>query len=155
MSKMKTFRRVWVYARAYPFLCAATFGCAIAGTLASLVFPAVTGLVIDKVLNAKRVDLLLPYVLVVAAAFLAQNVLNALRIRYNNTFEQKVIFDLAPRPLFDLAATPAALVRPEGHRRHHHARDRRCHRHGARTDRWRRAGNHFGAHHPRRGPFIV
>ena len=30
---MKTFRRVWVYARAYPFLCYATFGCAILGTL--------------------------------------------------------------------------------------------------------------------------
>jgi ABC-type multidrug transport system fused ATPase/permease subunit len=91
---MKTFRRVWVYARVYPFLCMATFGCAIAGTLASLVFPTVTGLVIDRVLNAKRVDLLLPYVLVVLAAFFAQNFLNALRIRFNNTFEQKVIFDL-------------------------------------------------------------
>ena len=30
---MKTFRRVWVYARVYPFLAAATFGAAIAGTL--------------------------------------------------------------------------------------------------------------------------
>src|SRR6202000_1000259 len=38
--------------------------------------------------------LLLPYVLVVLAAFLAQNFLNALRIRFNNTFEQKVVFDL-------------------------------------------------------------
>jgi len=91
---MKTFRRVWVYARVYPLLCLATFGCAIAGTLASLVFPAVTGLVIDKVLDAKRIDLLLPYVLVVMGAFFAQNLLNALRIRFNNTFEQKVIFDL-------------------------------------------------------------
>ena len=91
---MKTFRRVWVYARAYPFLCLATFGCATAGTLASLVFPTVTGLVIDKVLNAKRPDLLPPYVVVVLAAFFAQNLLNALRIRFNNTFEQKVIFDL-------------------------------------------------------------
>jgi ABC-type multidrug transport system fused ATPase/permease subunit len=91
---MKTFRRVWVYARAYPFLCAATFLSAILGTLTGLVFPKVTGLVIDHVLIPKRADLLLPYVLIVVAAFLAQNVLNALRIRFNNTFEQKVIFDL-------------------------------------------------------------
>jgi ATP-binding cassette, subfamily B, bacterial len=91
---MKTFRRVWVYARAYPFLCLATFGAAILGTLSGFVFPKITGLVIDDVLIPKRADLLLPYVLIVVAGFLAQNVLNALRIRYNNTFEQKVIFDL-------------------------------------------------------------
>lgn len=91
---MKTFRRVWVYARAYPWLAAATFAAAILATLAGLVFPRVSGLVIDNVLIPRRVDLLLPYVLVVVLAFLAQNVLNALRIRFNNTFEQKVIFDL-------------------------------------------------------------
>jgi len=103
---MKTFRRVWVYARAYPLLCFGTFAAAIAATLASLVFPTVTGLVIDKVLNAKRVDLLLPYVLVVVAAFLAQNVLNALRIRFNNTFEQKVIFDLRRDLYYTLQRLP-------------------------------------------------
>ena len=91
---MKTFRRVWVYARMYPGLCAATFLSAILATLAGLVFPRVTGLVIDNVLMPRRADLLLPYVLVVVGAFFAQNVLNALRIRFNNTFEQKVIFDL-------------------------------------------------------------
>jgi ATP-binding cassette subfamily B protein len=91
---MKTFRRVWVYARAYPLLCAATFLAAIAGTLASFVFPNVVGLVIDNVLTPHRPDLLLRYVLIGTAAFLAQNVLNALRIRWNNTFEQKVVFDL-------------------------------------------------------------
>jgi ABC-type multidrug transport system fused ATPase/permease subunit len=91
---MKTFRRVWVYARAYPLLCFGTFGAAIVGTLAGFVFPKVTGLVIDNVLIPHRADLLPRYVLIVVGAFLAQNVLNALRIRFNNTFEQKVIFDL-------------------------------------------------------------
>jgi len=91
---MKTFRRVWVYARMYPGLCAATFISAILATLAGLVFPRVTGLVIDNVLTPHRTDLLPRYVMVVVAAFFAQNVLNALRIRFNNTFEQKVIFDL-------------------------------------------------------------
>jgi len=91
---MKTFRRVWVYARAYPFLCLATFGCAIAGTLSGFVFPKMAGLVIDNVLIPHKADLLLTYVLIVVAALFAQNALNALRIRFNNTFEQKVIFDL-------------------------------------------------------------
>ncbi len=91
---MKTFRRVWVYARAYPGLCLGTFAAAIGSTLAGLVFPKVTGLVVDHVLVPKRADLLLPYVLVVLGAFFMQSLLNALRIRFNNTFEQKVIFDL-------------------------------------------------------------
>ena len=91
---MKTFRRVWVYARAYPFLAAATFGAAIAGTLAGLVFPKATGWVIDYALGQHRPDQLLVYVLIIAASFLLRDGLNALRIRFNNTFEQKVIFDL-------------------------------------------------------------
>jgi ABC-type multidrug transport system fused ATPase/permease subunit len=91
---MKTFRRVWVYARAYPFLCVATFVCAALGALSGLVFPRVTGLVIDNVLTPHKQELLLPYVLIVVAAFFAQNALTALRIRFNNTFEQKVVFDL-------------------------------------------------------------
>jgi ATP-binding cassette subfamily B protein len=91
---MKTFRRVWVYARAYPFLCFGTFLCAILGTLTGFVFPKATGMVIDDVLIPHHPEKLLPYLLIVLAAFLAQNVLNALRIRFNNTFEQKVIFDL-------------------------------------------------------------
>jgi ABC-type multidrug transport system fused ATPase/permease subunit len=91
---MKTFRRVWKYARAYPLLCIGTFGTAILGTLAGLVFPRVTQLIIDNVFVPHRSDLLPWYILILAASFLLQNGLNALRIRYNNTFEQKVIFDL-------------------------------------------------------------
>ena len=91
---MKTFRRVWKYARAYPLLCVGTFGTAIVGTLAGFVFPQTAGLVVDNVLRAHRTDLLLPYVLVVVVSFILRDGLNALRIRFNNTFEQKVIFDL-------------------------------------------------------------
>jgi len=91
---MKTFRRVWVYARVYPFLALATFGAAIAGTLAGFVFPQATGMVIDNVLIPHRPGLLWRYILIVVAAFFIRDGLNALRIRFNNTFEQKVIFDL-------------------------------------------------------------
>jgi ATP-binding cassette subfamily B protein len=91
---MKTFRRVWKYARAYPGLVVATFGTAILSTLAGFVFPQVTGMVIDNVLVPHRADRLLPYVLVVVVSFLLRDGLNGLRIRFNNTFEQKVILDL-------------------------------------------------------------
>ncbi|HEY0257582.1 MAG TPA: hypothetical protein VGC39_09080, partial [Candidatus Methylacidiphilales bacterium] len=87
---MKTFRRVWVYARAYPLLATATFGAAIAGTLAGFVYPKVAGLVFDDVLSQHHPELLLRYVLLVAASFLLRDGLNALRIRFHNTFEQKV-----------------------------------------------------------------
>ena len=93
-SKMKTFRRVWVYARAYPLLAMATFGAAIASTLAGFVYPKVAGLVFDNVLSQHRPGQLLPYVLLAAASFFVRDGLNALRIRFNNTFEQKVILDL-------------------------------------------------------------
>lgn len=92
--KMKTFRRVWKYARAYPGLVVATFGTAILSTLAGFVYPKATGLLIDHVLDHHQSSLLLPYVLVVVASFLLRDGLNGIRIRFNNTFEQKVILDL-------------------------------------------------------------
>ena len=91
---MKTFRRVWKYARAYPGMVVGTFGTAILSTLAGFVFPQVTGMVIDDVLVPHRLDRLLPYVLAVVVSFLLRDGLNGLRIRFNNTFEQKVILDL-------------------------------------------------------------
>jgi ABC-type multidrug transport system fused ATPase/permease subunit len=91
---MKTFRRVWVYARAYPLLAATTLGAAIASTLAGFVYPQATGLIIDHVIAGKRPELLAGYIALVAGSFFVRDMLNALRIRFNNTFEQKVIFDL-------------------------------------------------------------
>jgi ATP-binding cassette subfamily B protein len=91
---MKTFRRAWIYARAYPGLVAGTFGTAILGTLAGLVFPKATGLLVDRVLEHHQATLLLPYVLLVAVSFVLRDGLNAIRIILNNTFEQKVVFDL-------------------------------------------------------------
>ena len=59
-----------------------------------IVFPAATKWIIDDVVRANRPDKLLPLILLAAAAFLVQHVFNALRIILNNTFEQRVIFDL-------------------------------------------------------------
>ena len=90
---MKTIFRVFAYVRRYPWMAAAMMGCAVLGTLLVVVFPKVTQLIIDDVRHG-RGDRLVPLVLVAAASFFVRDLLNALRIVINNTFEQRVIFDL-------------------------------------------------------------
>ncbi len=91
---MKTVWRVFAYLKRYPWLAAGTVTCAIVGTLMVIVFPSVTKWIIDNVIRTNRPDKLLPLILVAIFAFLVQHVFNSLRIILNNTFEQKVIFDL-------------------------------------------------------------
>jgi len=91
---MNTVRRVFAYLRRYPWMAGGTLACAILGTLMVIVFPAVTKLVINELLNQRRAERVTLLVLIAALAFLLQNGLNSLRIILNNTFEQKVIFDL-------------------------------------------------------------
>jgi ABC-type multidrug transport system fused ATPase/permease subunit len=91
---MKTVGRVFAYLRRYPGLAAGTLTCAILGTLMVIVFPSVTKWIIDDVVRANRPDKLLPLILLATLAFLIQHIFNSLRIVLNNTFEQKVIFDL-------------------------------------------------------------
>ena len=91
---MKTVWRVFAYLKRYPGLAAGMLACAILGTLMVIVFPSVTKWIIDDVVRANRPDKLMPLILLAAVAFLIQHVFNSLRIILNNTFEQKVIFDL-------------------------------------------------------------
>jgi len=63
-------------------------------TLTVIVFPVTTKWIINDVVRAHRPDKLLPLIALAAIAFLFQHGFNALRIILNNTFEQKVIFDL-------------------------------------------------------------
>ncbi|MEP6603176.1 MAG: ABC transporter ATP-binding protein [Spartobacteria bacterium] len=91
---MKTIWRVFAYLKRYPLLAAGTLGCAILGTLMVIVFPTVTKWIINDVVRAHRPEKLLPLIALAAGAFVFQHVFNALRILLNNTFEQKVIFDL-------------------------------------------------------------
>src|SRR5436309_2566035 len=91
---MKTVWRVFAYLKRYPWMAAGTFTCAILSTLMVIVFPAATKWIIDDVVRGNRPDKLLPLILLTAAAFLIQHGFNALRIVLNNTFEQRVIFDL-------------------------------------------------------------
>ena len=91
---MKTVWRVFAYLRRYPWIAAGTLSCAILATLMVIVFPSATKWIINDVVRAHRPDKLLPLILLAAGAFLLQHVFNSLRIILNNTFEQKVIFDL-------------------------------------------------------------
>ena len=90
---MHTILRVLAYVRRYPWYAAGTLACAVLTTLMLTVFPKVTQLVIDEV-RAGRRENILTYSLIAFAAFFLRDGFNALRILLNNTFEQKVIFDL-------------------------------------------------------------
>src|SRR5947209_8474968 len=91
---MKTVWRVFAYLKRYPWLAAGTLGCAIIGTLMVIIFPAVTKRIIDDVVRLHHPEKLAPLILLATAAFIVQHAFNAVRILLNNTFEQKVIFDL-------------------------------------------------------------
>jgi ABC-type multidrug transport system fused ATPase/permease subunit len=91
---MKTVWRVFAYLKRYPFLALATLACAIIGTLMVIVFPAVTKRIIDEVIGEHHPERLMPLVALAALGFFLQYGMNALRLLFNNTFEQKVIFDL-------------------------------------------------------------
>src|SRR6201984_920226 len=91
---MKTVWRVFRYLKRYPWIAVGTLSCAILTTLMVIVFPSATKWIINDVVRAHRPDKLLPLILLAGVAFLFQHGFNALRIVLNNTFEQKVIFDL-------------------------------------------------------------
>jgi len=91
---MKTVWRVFAYLKRYPLLAVGTLTCAVLGTFMVIIFPAVTKWIINDVVRTNHSEKLLPLILLAAAAFLLQHAFNAVRIVLNNTFEQKVIFDL-------------------------------------------------------------
>ncbi|PYL25363.1 MAG: ABC transporter ATP-binding protein [Verrucomicrobia bacterium] len=91
---MKTVWRVFTYLKRYPWMAAGTLSCAILSTLMVIIFPTVTKWIINDVVRENHPEKLVPLILIAAFAFLLQHAFNALRIVLNNTFEQKVIFDL-------------------------------------------------------------
>src|SRR6266705_1230076 len=118
---MKTVWRVFGYLKRYPALALGTLGCAVIGTLMVIVFPGVTKWIIDDVVRQHHPEKLLPLVLFALVAFLLQHGFTTLRIILNNTFEQRVIFDLRsdlyshiqllPRRWFDNRATGDLMTR--------------------------------------------
>jgi ABC-type multidrug transport system fused ATPase/permease subunit len=91
---MKTIWRVFRYLKRYPALACGMLACAIIGTLMVIIFPVVTKQILDVVIRENHPEKLVPLVLLAVVAALLQNGLNSLRLILNNTFEQRVIFDL-------------------------------------------------------------
>jgi ATP-binding cassette subfamily B protein len=91
---MKTIFRVFKWVRRYPLMAAAQLVCACVGVLMAIVFPKAVGNVINEALPQMNRDLLMFWVMVALASYFGRDSLNSLRILLNNTFEQKVIFDL-------------------------------------------------------------
>ena len=91
---MNTVWRVFAYLKRYPLLASGMLACAIIGTLMLIVFPLVTKQVLDVVIHHHHPEKLMPLALLAVLAALLQNGLNSLRLVLNNTFEQRVIFDL-------------------------------------------------------------
>ena len=94
LLSMKDLRRVFADCRRYPGFAVATFLCAIFSTAFAILYPKLTGSIINDALAGERSDRLLWMVLAVLLSFFLRDFLNALRIVLNNTFEQNVIFDL-------------------------------------------------------------
>jgi ATP-binding cassette, subfamily B, bacterial len=86
--------RVFAYLHRYPLLAAATLLCALGASVMVVIFPVVTQRIIDDVLRGGKTEALWPMIALAAFGFFAQDGLNTLRILLNNTFEQKVLFDL-------------------------------------------------------------
>lgn len=91
---MSTVFRVVTYLKRYPALAISQLTCAVLMTALVIVFPEVTKEVTGEVIPQRDFDRLLPLALIALGTFFATNLFNALRIILNNTFEQKVIFDI-------------------------------------------------------------
>ena len=86
--------RVFGYLRRYPLLALGQLACAVLMSVLMIVFPYVTKEITGRVIPEKDLDALLPLTLMALGGFALTNLFNALRIILNNTFEQKVIFDI-------------------------------------------------------------
>lgn len=93
-STMEILRRVAVYLRPYKLMAAGTIACALLSLAFAFAYPKLTQLIIDDVIVKKDAARLAPVMLMLMAAFALRELFNSLRIRINNEFEQKVIFDM-------------------------------------------------------------
>ena len=91
---MPTALRIAGYLRKYPGFALGTLSAALLSTLLGLVYPRLTGYLIDEVIAQGLGDKLGGLIALLALVFFGRDGLNALRICLNNSFEQRVILDL-------------------------------------------------------------
>ncbi|HTI68898.1 MAG TPA: ABC transporter ATP-binding protein [Candidatus Limnocylindria bacterium] len=101
-------RRVARYIKPYPFMALGTIGCAVMAQALALVYPRLTQLIIDDVIDRGQRDLFGPAILGLLGAFVLRDLFNSLRIRLNNVFEQDVIYDIRCEVYSHLERLPAA-----------------------------------------------
>lgn len=114
-------RRVGVYLRPYKLMVFGTISCAILSLVSGFMFPALTRIIIDKVITQQKYNLLTPAAFGLMGAFLFRELFNSLRIRINNSLEQNVIYDIRrhvyarlqrlPVPWFDQRASGDLMTR--------------------------------------------
>ncbi len=119
---MRSILRVFSYLRHYPGLATAQLVCALVMTVAVIVFPEITRHIIDRIIPdpARHGEFPL-WIGFAIGGFLVKDGLNSLRILINNTFEQRVIFDIRsdlyakiqrlPLPWFDQRRTGDVMTR--------------------------------------------
>jgi ATP-binding cassette subfamily B protein/subfamily B ATP-binding cassette protein MsbA len=91
---MKSLLRVLRYLKPYRLLALTTLACAGLTTALELVPPWLVKVVIDDVIQAGRTGLLVWVIIALLAAYALRNLFASLRIRLNNTLEQRVVYDL-------------------------------------------------------------
>ena len=91
---MKALLRVLRYLRPYRLLALITLVCAAFATALELVPPWLIKITIDDVIQAGRLELLSWVIVALVSAYAARNLMGSLRIRLNNTLEQRVVHDL-------------------------------------------------------------
>jgi ABC-type bacteriocin/lantibiotic exporter with double-glycine peptidase domain len=103
--------RVLQYLRPYRLLACATLSSAIAATALDLVPPWLIKIVIDDVIQAHRPELLGWAVAGLIGAYALKNGFVSLRIRLNNTLEQRVVCDLRNQSLRPYNACRSVILR--------------------------------------------
>jgi ABC-type multidrug transport system fused ATPase/permease subunit len=91
---MKTIWRVSGYLFRYKGLFALTLAMALGSTLFFIAIPQIIKTILDEIVVKQRGDLIVAGALGITACYFLRDVLNSLRIRINNTLEQRVLFDL-------------------------------------------------------------
>lgn len=86
--------RIAGYLRKYPGFAVGTLSAALISTVLGLIYPRLTGYLIDEVIARGQAEELGRLIGLLALVFFGRDGLNALRILLNNSFEQKVILDL-------------------------------------------------------------
>ncbi len=100
--------RVFRYLRPYPWMAVGTIACALVSLLASLVYPRLTGIVVDEIIRGGRSEWLIRATVGVALAFFVRDLFNGIRIWLNNSFEQRVIVDIRREVYGKMQRLPAS-----------------------------------------------